>query len=342
MKMLLGLSEALPSLVGAKFSSAKATKSLIFSPTELAIIRTSTGIPFQLRYCPSLAKKPQPKKEPPNPDHGGLPPKKFDPFDNPPADLHIADIPQRPDPPPTHLLVLNKFPIIPQHFILATKANKPQTHALEADDLAAAHACLRAWTAADPQRRLFAFFNSGECSGASQPHRHLQFLPEESMRDGDGDGGGWTLLLDLILAQQGRGLSLPCAHFAVALPEEPSAEQLQSAYAKLYTAAVAASVAAGVLPASATPAMEGELPLSYNLALTLSGMAIIPRRAEGCMLRRDDGTEVGFVALNGTVLGGTLMVKGQEEWEYLRGGEGRLDKVLAGIGVPWKGEGASL
>ncbi len=49
-KMLLGLSEALPSLVDAKFKAAKASSSLLFSPTELSIIRTSSGIP--VRTCP--------------------------------------------------------------------------------------------------------------------------------------------------------------------------------------------------------------------------------------------------------------------------------------------------
>src|SRR5690242_11770758 len=44
-KMLLGLTDSLPSLVEAKFKSAKASSSLFFSPTELSIIRTSTGIP---------------------------------------------------------------------------------------------------------------------------------------------------------------------------------------------------------------------------------------------------------------------------------------------------------
>lgn len=44
-KMLLGLTEPLPSLVKAKFKAAKATSSLLFSPTELSIIRTSAGIP---------------------------------------------------------------------------------------------------------------------------------------------------------------------------------------------------------------------------------------------------------------------------------------------------------
>ena len=44
-KMLLGLTESLPSLVEAKFQAAKASSSLVFSPTELSIIRTATGIP---------------------------------------------------------------------------------------------------------------------------------------------------------------------------------------------------------------------------------------------------------------------------------------------------------
>jgi ATP adenylyltransferase len=59
---------------------------------------------------------------------------------------------------------LNKFPIIAEHFILATKSNKKQTHVLEQDDLEAAYACLKAWQdgTGSKQRRLFAFFNSGE------------------------------------------------------------------------------------------------------------------------------------------------------------------------------------
>lgn len=45
--MLLGLPERLPGLVEAKFRAAQATKSLIFSSTELAIIRTTAGVPVR-------------------------------------------------------------------------------------------------------------------------------------------------------------------------------------------------------------------------------------------------------------------------------------------------------
>lgn len=147
---------------------------------------------FQLRYCPSLAKKPVPK-------HADTTPKqKIDPFENPPLELHIVDIP-RTD--PSHFLVLNKFPIIAEHFILATKANKRQAHVLEQDDLEVTYACLKAWQDASAreskQKRLFAFFNSGDHSGASQPHRHLQFLPIERMHCGEATST-WDLLVDLI------------------------------------------------------------------------------------------------------------------------------------------------
>lgn len=44
--------------------------------------------------------------------------------------------------------------------------------------------------------QLFAFFNSGKHSGASQPHRHIQFLPVEEMVDDANPGKGWRLLLE--------------------------------------------------------------------------------------------------------------------------------------------------
>lgn len=150
---------------------------------------------FQLRFCPELAKKP--KGEDDNIKSG----KKIDPFDNPPDDLLVAQVPANDS---SHVVVLNKYPIIAEHFILATKQNKQQTHKLEVDDLQIAYQCLKEWSGQteDGQRkRLFAFFNSGEHSGASQPHRHLQFLPVEDMQGGEA-GRGWTLLADSVWASE--------------------------------------------------------------------------------------------------------------------------------------------
>lgn len=72
--------------------------------------------------------------------------------------------------------------------------------------------------------------------------------------------------------------------------------------------------------------------------MTTEGMVILPRRSEGTMLKRPDGTEIGFVALNGTTLGGTMMVKHQEEWDVLRSQQGKLDSILDAIGIPTDAE----
>lgn len=159
---------------------------------------------YQLRYCPALSKKPEWEKPiPSDTDTATVPAAtktKIDPFLDPPEALLIAEVPAAK---PSHLLVLNKYPVIPNHFILATKPYKDQRKLLEQDDLAATWACLREWEAdvghAEPAptttKRLFAFFNSGKDSGASQPHRHIQFLPVDDMLDG-GVGEGWRLPLD--------------------------------------------------------------------------------------------------------------------------------------------------
>ena len=69
---------------------------------------------------------------------------------------------------------------------------------LEADDLAVTHACLKAWEGNPGNaNQLFAFFNSGDHSGASQAHRHLQFLPVEEMDQGP--KSGWQPLINLMM-----------------------------------------------------------------------------------------------------------------------------------------------
>jgi ATP adenylyltransferase len=317
-----------------------------------------------LRYCPELGKKPKGKDD--NVKTSGI---KIDPFEDPPEDLLVASVPACD---PSHILVLNKYPIIANHFILATKHHKKQTHKLEADDLSSAYLCLQEWsgTAEDGHpRRLFAFFNSGEHSGASQAHRHLQFLPVEDMRKGD-TNGAWGLLADSIWTEkdidsgktaafhyEGQSLtkevpgssftvnsSLPFIHYGAQLPARPSSEELYNIYTSLYdTAAKDAQHFAKTTHAEGfmlQDSDDGSLPVSYNLAMTKEVMIICPRRREGQMVKARDGTEVDYVALNGTLLGGTLMVKSEECYNLLKEDSDRLREILASIGLP-KGDSIS-
>jgi len=257
-----------------------------------------------------------------------------------------------PEDDPSHIIVLNKYPIIANHFILATKTNKQQTRKLEADDLGVAWRCIKEWNGqieGGRSRRLFAFFNSGEHSGASQPHRHLQFLPVEDMEAGDVESG-WSLLADSVWSAPDAALggessleplksnpSLPFMHFGTRLPTRPSPEDLLSTYTMLYEAAereVHKYVEQNSNDLTLHDTTNGSNAISYNLALTNEVMIICPRRQEGLMLKKADGTDLDFVALNGTLLGGTLMVKNEECFELLKQDSSRLEEVLRAIGLP--------
>lgn len=237
--------------------------------------------------------------------------------------------------------MLNKFAVVPEHFILVTRAFKQQTHLLGADDLAAAHACIRAYHDHDGGARdLFVFFNSGEHSGASQPHRHLQLLPADKMGEGLPEAGGddavagWTVLADKLAGTEKEGngrAGLPLATFAERIPRDANPEALRSAYLRLYSKACASSGLderdLGDLAADDTPAM-----ISYNLGMTRTCLVVCPRVAEGDVVRSRDGKEVGRLALNGTVLAGTALVKSEAEWDALRADPDQLRDILGKIG----------
>ncbi len=72
----------------------------------------------------------------------------------------------------------------------------------------------------------------------------------------------------------------------------------------------------------------------YNLALTDRAMVLCPRLSEGLEIRDNNDAILGSVSLNGTILGGTLLVKSEQEWDTLRNDEKKLNDILQSIGVP--------
>ena len=286
---------------------------------------------------------------------------KFNPFANPAPELLIAQVPSRSDENSkySHALILNKFPVINNHVIIATKDNKSQTAVLEQDDLSMTYACLRAWS--DEQRqqqqiqrqgpnpkRLFSFFNSGEHSGASQPHRHLQFLPVEDMQ-GKGketENEPCELLIDRMTVPAHPDLplyqdpALPMLHFATPLEEGEavSAAALHSKYLMLLKAAISASqqpreaFTSSSVSSLSVQDNDGNAVISYNFAMTTERMAICPRRKEGAGIWGAGADS--FVAVNGTILGGSLMVKDEAEWDLLRRDSSALEALLGELCFP--------
>lgn len=251
-------------------------------------------------------------------------------------------------------MVLNKYPVIPNHFIIATREDKPQTDLLEPDDLAMTYACLRAWRAdsSEPESAdsdLFAFFNSGPHSGASQPHRHLQFLPVADMQVGlaDASAAAWQPLIQSISTrsrifqpyQIDHNPRSPFLALSTALTPTMKSSELFDRYITLLRAAFlltqgsAMDLTAEDLASTQVTDSESSkhVSFSYNLALTSERMAIAPRRSESAPI---PGLKDSEVALNGTILGGTLMVKERAEWDKLREGSEALEHVLGAIGYP--------
>lgn len=243
------------------------------------------------------------------------------PFADPPRALVVGDVGA------AHRLVLNKFAVVPGHFILATRAFTPQTHVLDAADLDAARACIRAYDARG--LGLFCFFNSGPHSGASQPHRHLQLLPVAGMRDGLAADARWDVLAD----RPGALDAAPFAAFSEDVAAGASPAELHAAYLRLYARACGAVAAYAGRREEQPPPPQGPARISYNMAMTRHRLVVCPRLVEGDGL---PGAAAGRLALNGTVLAGAALVKTEAEWDALRGegGSGVLATVLARIGVP--------
>ncbi|KAF5573538.1 5 5 P-1 P-4-tetraphosphate phosphorylase 2 [Fusarium pseudoanthophilum] len=320
----------LPELVKSTFTKARSDGDLHYFPTQVAILNVDS-IPFQLRFSPSLANKP---KAPPK--DLTKPQKPFDPFEKPSPALKVTDLG------PSHYLVLNKFAVVPEHFILATTEFKPQTHVLEESDLEATLACIEAYEAARRTQAeqghrygtlgggdgLFAFFNCGDHSGASQPHRHIQLLPIARMKDGFEADTPWSVLADQLKTKMA-----PFATFAEDIKLGMSGADLHSTYLRLYRKAcrAVALYTKDPLHTEEAPA-EGPTRISYNMAMTKDTLVVCPRLAEGVKLQSQDGDVLGTVALNGTLLAGTALVKNELEWEALKKDPETLRNILRDIG----------
>lgn len=279
---------------------------------------------FQLRFSLTLANKP---KGPPAQTKNNEKP--FDPFAyEPRPKLFIEDIG------PAHYLVLNKFAITPEHFIIATKDFAPQTHILEEGDLEAALECIRAYDG-----ELFVFFNCGQHSGASQPHRHLQLLPISSMRDGLAPDSPWK-----VLASSDNIDGAPFSVFRESISTETTAADLHAAYLRLYRKACReVSNAKGWTVKDKEHETTGEAQISYNLAMTKDTLVVCPRISDGGAIRVSGSEEaIGSLSLNGTLLAGTALVKSETEWNALKSDPSALEQILRTVGVPSQNQTTKL
>ena len=276
---------------------ALATGALLPIATESSVIEDS-GWRFAVRRVTSLARKATTPASP----HGvgASPANPFLPCD--PA-LRVADVGS------THVALLNKFPVLPDHLLLVTRAFVPQEALLDDDDFLALAACMG-------ELDGLAFYNGGATAGASQPHKHLQLVPlplAEGLPD---------VPIAAAYAPGGRphGLTpLPFRHAFVSLPAmpwrdpAPPARAMAARYAELLAVAGIGTSWVDGRPHQATP---------YNLLVTRHWMLVVPRRRECC----------AALSLNALAFGGALFVRDEHEDATVR----RMGPLalLREVGVP--------
>ena len=183
----------LPSLLSERYESAIASGSAFFYPSEIHRIEQSAGnvkLSWTVRRCEALRQKAQEKakkekeqssseeakpKAPPQQQGGGQNPHDVfaPPYDPHLLVSHIGD---------SHALLLNKFALIPEHFLLVTTSFRSQALPPPPETLALSYRILASLPGASEGQRL-CFFNCGPDSGASQPHCHMQFV---DLKEGGG------------------------------------------------------------------------------------------------------------------------------------------------------------
>lgn len=149
------------SLLGAmreRARTALASGDLEPIPTRLEILEEA-GLRFVVRVVDHLTRKERAARD--DRERGRDP---FLPYEEA---LHVADLT------PSHVALLNKYNVLPDHLLVVTRTFEEQESLLTRADFEALERVM------DELDALF-FYNAGPRAGASQRHKHLQFVSRES------------------------------------------------------------------------------------------------------------------------------------------------------------------
>lgn len=167
-------------------------------------------------------------------------------------------------------VVFNKFPVVPAHFMIVTKEFKSQNTPLSPLELSVTFSLLRNLKANDEGKKWFAFYNCGPNSGASQPHKHIQFmtLPAEFTPFAETLASKSPYFMPNEHEEPLQDANLPFAHFVAKLPEK--AEDL--------TDDVLAMTFVSLLQRACTVLRDNDCShISYNFCATTEYMMVVPR-----------------------------------------------------------------
>jgi len=245
-----------------------------------------SGLRFRIHILANLSRKEKARKQ----QGKTAPANPFLPYE--PA-LYVCDIS------PTHLCLLNKFNVVDNHFLIVTRQFEPQESWLNQADFEAIARCLS-------EVKGLVFFNGGKDAGASQPHKHIQIVPQsESMNDFPLDEVIQSTVAQGSVSQSAR---LPFRHAILPMPSadhqqltddaETATEALLSRYRTLLAAVGIRS----------TNKWQDAQTAPYNFLCTHKWMMVVPRSQE----------KHADISVNSLGFAGSLLVKNQNKLQQLK------------------------
>ena len=264
--------------------SASALASGDLQPVQVEQIEMEdAGMHFIVRWVSSLAVKDAAKDAIP----GGPRDPDFNPFLNPDPELTVGPLGE------AHVVILNKFPLCDRHLVLARRDFEDQLLPLTRSDFTALATIMG-------EAGGTGLYNGGTAAGASQRHKHLQWIPAT---DGNACLDFFSAGLPAGLLEQGVAThpSLEMKHCfvrvrcGVDVPVDAAAESLHAGFERACSELGLAPGADGLLP-------------PCNL-LAGDGLLLMLPRSQECF----EGISISAVCF-----GGTLYTRTREQIEAIR------------------------
>lgn len=306
------IAENIDALISKQFEGALQAKEVVFNQICSENVKNSdNGMQYWLSLAPSLLQKPERGDTPSNVDPLALPE---------PSLLITPDL----DGTKEFKLVLNKFPVVPNHSLLVTNEFKLQSSALMPSDLITAFNLIVSTDDVNKKNlRHMVIYNSGPRSGSSLDHKHLQLLelPENFTPFQENLCKGHEHFLPTFNKEPLQDARVSFAHFVLPLPEDPAdvnEDLLQMCYISLLQRTL-----------SFFQDWNNERPeliKSYNVLLTKRWICLIPRSSI-----KAKSLDIGF---NSIGYAGLVLVKKEDVYKSIKTNPNQIDKLLLECGFP--------
>lgn len=263
------------------------------------------GINFVLRWASTLANKDAATKSDGAKDNvilpGGPRDPDFNPFLKPDPELLVDDIG------PEHRVILNKFPVCLHHLVIARKDFAEQSSPLEESDFLVLAEMISAYGG-------LGFYNGGAAAGASQRHKHVQWLPAKA------DNASLKIWLGGLPENADKGTI--CKHELLALKHcFIKVDAGIGADARASATSMLAAFNTGLVKLGLHVGEDGLLP-AFNMLVADGWMLMVPRSTE----------HFQGVSLNATSFGGTIYVRQKDQIASFQ--QGGPIQALVAVGLP--------